>query len=169
MSEETKSVVEQLDEYLAGDRPGNRRFEGDEGYLDIVARSQFPEKFDPEPKVEVVREVIPEGYVLDPDAAEYQKRSKRRDFQQVRDRMLSTLSREDLEYIDGDYERFNFEFDAVAETLKQEREEREAKEAKEREARDRQSEYERKILAKLGSGDWRTQDAAAKIAERYLK
>jgi hypothetical protein len=153
MSEETKSVVEQLDEYLAGDRPGNRRFEGDEGYLDIVARSQFPEKFDPEPKVEVVREVIPEGYVLDPDAAEYQERSKR----------------EDLEYIDGDYERFNFEFDAVAETLKQEREEREAKEAKEREARDRQSEYERKILAKLGSGDWRTQDAAAKIAERYLK
>ena len=166
---EPKSMQQELDEYLEGSRPGQPRFENDDAYREIVGRHQFQGKVDtPDPGP---REsgTIPDGWVRDPEASQYEKRKTSPDFEKVRERMLSTLSPEDAVAANSDYEAFNFHFAAVQEQLRQESEARVAKAVEMARVQLKEKEREKKILGNLNNGDYRTMDAAAKIAERFLK
>lgn len=104
-----------------------------------------------------------------PEAAKYEEATQDPDFQRVRERMISTLSPEDKEAANSDFDSFNFFYAATKEQLRQESEERVAKSVEMAKAQLKQKEREKKIMGSIGSGDYRTMDAAAKLAERFLK
>jgi hypothetical protein len=143
-------------------------FENDDVVFE-AAEAFFPERYAPEPKPPESG-TIPPGWVKHPEAARFEElRKEDPDFERVKERMVSTLNPEDAAAANSDYDAFNFFYAASKEQLQQESEERVAKAVEMAKAQLKQKEREKKIMANVGNGDFRTMDQAAKLAERFLK
>jgi hypothetical protein len=142
-------------------------FENDEVIMK-AAEAFFPERYAPEPKPSESGS-IPFGWVRDVSVAKYEEASKDPDFEKVRQRMISTLNAEDAEAANSDFDSFNFFYSASKEQLRQESEERVARSVESAKAQLKEKERQKKIMGNIGNGDFRTMDAAAKLAERFFE
>jgi len=129
MSDENKPL--KPSEFLK-DHVAKGGFENDDVVMEAAGKAFFPERCDPPAPPAV--EKIPFGYVKDEDAFLYEEKMRRRDAEQVKQRMREILPPEDASLANRDYSAFNFEFDRVSEQMRQERE---AAEAREKAARDK--------------------------------
>lgn len=123
MSDEQDKVLKPS-EFLKSHVEGGG-FANDDAVMEAAGRAFFPEKVDP--PAPTVRQVIPPGFIKAPEVAAFEEKRKQADFENVKERMRTTLTPEDAAAANSDYETFNFEYERTAEAMRQECEEAEAK------------------------------------------